>query len=43
MDIVLTSLTANCVSLLAYGDRMVHDRFDGDAGFAIDLGIKDSV
>lgn len=30
-------------SLLAYGDRMVHDRFDGDAGFAIDLGIKDSV
>ncbi|KAF8140492.1 NAD(P)-binding protein [Boletus edulis] len=30
-------------SLIAYGDRMVNDRFDGSNGFAIDGGIKDSM
>ncbi|KAG8219605.1 NAD(P)-binding protein [Butyriboletus roseoflavus] len=30
-------------SLIAYGERMVNDRFDGSDGFAIDGGIKDSV
>ncbi|KAG9314152.1 NAD(P)-binding protein [Chiua virens] len=29
--------------LIAYGERMVNDRFDGSNGFAIDGGIKDSV
>ncbi|KAF9225572.1 NAD(P)-binding protein [Gyrodon lividus] len=29
--------------LIAYGERMVNDRFDGSIGFAIDGGIKDSV
>jgi 3-hydroxyisobutyrate dehydrogenase-like beta-hydroxyacid dehydrogenase len=30
-------------ALIAYGDRMVNDCFDGSNGFAIDGGIKDSV
>ncbi|KAI6120689.1 NAD(P)-binding protein [Pisolithus croceorrhizus] len=30
-------------ALLAYADKMVNDKFDGKAGFAIDLGIKDSL
>ncbi|KIO08519.1 hypothetical protein M404DRAFT_23065 [Pisolithus tinctorius Marx 270] len=29
--------------LMAYADKMVNDQFDGSAGFAIDLGIKDSI
>ncbi|KAI9570357.1 NAD(P)-binding protein [Boletus coccyginus] len=29
--------------LIAYGERMVNDRFDGSNGFAIDGGIKDSM
>ncbi|KAL4070720.1 NAD(P)-binding protein [Scleroderma citrinum] len=29
--------------LIAYGDKMVDDRFDGSVGFSIDLGIKDSL
>lgn len=29
-------------SLLAYGDKMLHDKFDGSKGFAIDGGIKDA-
>jgi len=29
--------------LIAYGERMVNDNFDGSKGFAIDGGIKDSV
>lgn len=28
--------------LLAYGDKMLHDKFDGSKGFAIDGGIKDA-
>ncbi|KAI0714813.1 NAD-P-binding protein [Earliella scabrosa] len=29
-------------SLISYGDKMVHDQFDGNKGFAIDGGLKDS-
>lgn len=29
-------------SLLAYGDKMLHDKFDGSKGFAIDGGVKDA-
>ncbi|KIM70315.1 hypothetical protein SCLCIDRAFT_1207637 [Scleroderma citrinum Foug A] len=29
--------------LIAYGDKMVNNRFDGSVGFSIDLGIKDSL
>ncbi|KAH7886019.1 NAD(P)-binding protein [Phlebopus sp. FC_14] len=28
--------------LIAYGERMVNDKFDGSSGFAIDGGIKDA-
>jgi hypothetical protein len=31
-----------CHRLIAYGDKMVHDAFDGSKGFAIDGGIKDA-
>jgi len=27
---------------IAYGDKMLHNKFDGTAGFSIDGGIKDS-
>jgi hypothetical protein len=33
---------ANGNSLVAYGNKMVNDMFDGTVGFAIDGGIKDS-
>lgn len=29
-------------SLVNYGEKMVHDAFDGSKGFAIDGGIKDA-
>ena len=32
-----------CCSLIAYGDKMVNDLFDGTKGFAIDGGIKDAL
>ncbi|KAI1793053.1 NAD(P)-binding protein [Ganoderma leucocontextum] len=28
--------------LISYGDKMLHDKFDGSKGFAIDGGLKDS-
>jgi 3-hydroxyisobutyrate dehydrogenase-like beta-hydroxyacid dehydrogenase len=29
-------------SLIAYGEKFVHNAFDGTKGFAIDGGIKDA-
>ena len=31
-----------CRRLVNYGDKMLHDQFDGTKGFAIDGGLKDS-
>ncbi len=28
--------------LINYGEKMLHDQFDGSKGFAIDGGLKDS-
>ena len=28
--------------LVGYGEKMLHDQFDGSKGFAIDGGLKDS-
>ena len=30
------------IRLISYGDKMLHDKFDGSKGFAIDGGLKDS-
>ncbi|KAG6830893.1 hypothetical protein H0H92_014044 [Tricholoma furcatifolium] len=40
----LSRSTTNSIkqSIVAYSDKMAHDKFDGSIGFAIDNGIKDA-
>ena len=39
---VLSVSRVSFFRLISYGDKMLHDKFDGSKGFAIDGGLKDS-
>ncbi|KIM88938.1 hypothetical protein PILCRDRAFT_813936 [Piloderma croceum F 1598] len=41
-ELLTSPLLISCSMMIAYGDRMVNDSFDGSNGFAINGGIKDA-